>query len=394
MGTTSILFTDVVNSTVHMQNAADDDTAVRELTAHLRRCRSVIEQRGGEVVKLMGDGVMAVFPSAIGAVQGAIALQQAADWDRRHAQLPFEIRIGVNVGETISDSPNGDDDLFGIAVVVAQRLCASANAGEIRISEIAQMLIGSRGGYTLAELGRLDLKGLTEPLTAYAVQWEPLPDRSPVRTVVADDVVFIRTGVARLLADEGFEIVGEAGTFDDLVSIVRRHKPAFIVTDIRMPPTLTDEGLRAAALLRAELPGLAVMVLSQHVEPAAAATLLASDPTAIGYLLKERVSELDEFVESCRTVASGGCVIDPLVTERLVRRATNDAALSRLSEREREALELLAQGRSNSAIARELHCSAKTLETHIRSIFIKLDLAEHPDEHRRVAAVVKWLHRD
>jgi DNA-binding NarL/FixJ family response regulator len=182
--------------------------------------------------------------------------------------------------------------------------------------------------------------------------------------------------------------------FDDLVEVVLRTRPELTVTDIRMPPTSTDEGLRVAALPRAEIPGLAVMGLSQHVDPNAAATLLSKDPSAIGYLLKQRISHLDELVESCRTVAGGGCVIDPLVTTRLVKRAANDNALSRLTERDREVLDMLAQGRSNSAIARALNCSAKTLESHIRSIFTKLDLAEHPDEHRRVVAVVRWLHRD
>jgi DNA-binding NarL/FixJ family response regulator len=159
-----------------------------------------------------------------------------------------------------------------------------------------------------------------------------------------------------------------------------------------MPPTQTDEGLTAAALLRAEDPAVAVLVLSQHVEPKAAALLLHHNPTAVGYLLKERVSLLDEFVDACRHVAAGGVVIDPLVTEQLMRRSPTDDAMERLTEREREVLNLMAQGRSNAAIAAEVHVSTKTLESHIRSIFVKLDLPEDPADHRRVAAVVRWLH--
>jgi DNA-binding NarL/FixJ family response regulator/class 3 adenylate cyclase len=395
MGTTSILYAELVGSHGFLQHAEGDvaDT-VGDAAAQLRRCRSVIEHGGGEVTKLRGDGVTAIFPSAISAVRAAMALQQATEWDRRHAQPSLDLRVGLNVGETIVDSPDVDEAIFQAAVAVARALCASADTGEIRVSDIVRILTVGRDGIAFDELGAVANAGHGDPIAAYRVRWEPLPERRPIRTVVADDVVLIRSGVARLLAEEGFDIVGEAGTFDDLIELALRTRPEFIVTDIRMPPTSTDEGLRAAVLLRAEIPALAVMVLSQHVEPTAAAALLSKDPSAIGYLLKERVSHLDEFVESCRTVASGGCVIDPNVTERLVKRSANDVALSRLSERERAVLDLLAQGRSNGAIAREIHCSAKTLESHIRSIFTKLDLAEHPDEHRRVAAVVRWLHRD
>ncbi len=136
----------------------------------------------------------------------------------------------------------------------------------------------------------------------------------------------------------------------------------------------------------------AVLVLSQHLEPKAAALLLSHNPTAVGYLLKERVSQLDEFIEACRTVAAGGVVIDSLVTEQLLRGGHDDVVITRLTDREREVLDLMAQGRSNGAIADEIHCSPKTLETHIRSIFTKLDLHDDPADHRRVAAVVRWLH--
>lgn len=150
------------------------------------------------------------------------------------------------------------------------------------------------------------------------------------------------------------------------------------------------EELLAAAALRGEQPDLAILVVSQHVEPAAAALLLKHTPTAVGYLLKERISHIDEFLDACRTVAAGGVVIDPLVTERLLAGNNND--LRQLTDREREVLDMMAQGRSNAAIAREANCSPKTLESHVRSIFMKLGLVDDPDENRRVAAVIRYLH--
>ena len=218
------------------------------------------------------------------------------------------------------------------------------------------------------------------------------PPARVVRTVVAEDSVLVRAGLVRLLEEEGFAVVAEADDHDGLIAAARDHRPDLVVTDVRMPPTQTDEGIRAAAALRAEDPAIAVLVLSQHVEPAAAALLLRGNPTAVGYVLKERISHLDEFIDACRRVAGGDVVIDPLVTERLLRPVGTDQAIARLTDREREVLDLMAQGRSNGAIAREVHCAPKTLESHVRSIFTKLDMPEDPDDHRRVAAVVRWLH--
>lgn len=220
---------------------------------------------------------------------------------------------------------------------------------------------------------------------------QPPADRA-TRTVVAEDSVLVRAGLMRLLAEEGFAVVGEAADHDELIHVARRERPDLVITDVRMPPTQTDEGIRAAATLRAEDPEIAVLVLSQHVEPAAAVLLLSGNPTAVGYVLKERISHLGEFIDACNRVAGGGVVIDPLVTERLLRPSRRDPAIARLTEREREVLDLMAQGRSNAAIAREVHCAPKTLESHVRSIFTKLDMPEDPDDHRRVAAVVRWLH--
>ena len=212
-----------------------------------------------------------------------------------------------------------------------------------------------------------------------------------IRVVLADDAVLIRAGIARLLEEDGFEVVAQVGDYQTLIDAAQLHHPDLVITDIRMPPTMTDEGLRAAATLRKEQPSIAVMVLSQHIEATAATSLLTGNPTSVGYLLKERAGDLDEFAAACRAVAAGATVIDPIVTERLLQRRRTSTALDRLTEREREVLDLMAQGKSNSAIARTLYCADKTLEAHIRSIFTKLDLTEQPDANRRVAAVIRWL---
>jgi serine/threonine-protein kinase len=303
------------------------------------------------------------------------------------------VRIGCNVGEVVHDTENETEDVFGAAVVLAHRICAHAEPGQILISDIMRTLIGTRGNFAFVPIGDVTLKGFADPVRLVAVPWTPLPDMAPCRVVVADDAALVRSGVVRLLADEGFDVVGEAGDADTLLELVRRTRPTLVITDIRMPPTLTDEGLRAAATIRKEFDGVAVLVLSQHIEARAAADLLDDHAAGVGYLLKERVGELDDFVAACRIIAAGGRVIDSIVSEQLLqsRGVGTEDPVERLTERERDVLALMAQGRSNAAIAADLAMSPKTVESHVRAIFQKLDLAENQDDHRRVAAVVRWL---
>ena len=388
MPTMTILFTDVARSTEQLVEAGDIDGVAR-MTLHLRQSREIVEANGGAVAKTLGDGVMALFHSSSEAVRAAVALQQMADRDNRHSGGPGGLRVGVHVGDVID---SGDDvDALGLPVVIARRLCDTASTGQVIVSDLVHQLVGTLVDAHAESLGPLTLKGLAVPVAAWTVAWTPLPEQPTIRVVVAEDSLLVRAGIVRLLGEEGFDVVAAVGDRDALLSAARLHRPKLIVTDVRMPPTQSDEGLTAAALLRQEDPDVAVLVLSQHVEPKAAALLLSGNPTAVGYLLKERVSQLDEFVEACRTVADGGVVIDPLVTAQLLNRHDDDA-LARLTDREREVLNLMAQGRSNSAISEEIHCSGKTLETHIRSIFTKLDLHGDPADHRRVAAVIRWLH--
>jgi DNA-binding NarL/FixJ family response regulator len=212
-----------------------------------------------------------------------------------------------------------------------------------------------------------------------------------MRVVVADDSVLLREGVVRLLEENGFEVVGQAGDADDLIRKVRAHKPDVAVVDIRMPPTNTDDGLRAALEIRAELPDTGVLVLSQYVEEGYALDLVGESAGGVGYLLKDRVADVERFVDSVRRVADGGSALDPEVVSQLVGRARRDDPLDALTPREREVLELMAEGRSNNAIAEIMVVTERAVEKHVTSIFGKLGLAPAPEDHRRVLAVLAFL---
>jgi DNA-binding NarL/FixJ family response regulator len=212
-----------------------------------------------------------------------------------------------------------------------------------------------------------------------------------VRVVLADDSVLFREGLARVLEDAGFDVVGQAGDAADLLQLVRAKQPDVAVVDIRMPPTHTAEGLRAAQQIRTEHPEIGVLVLSQYVETAHVMNLRGEGSARVGYLLKDRVSDLAEFAEAVRRVGSGGSVIDPEVVSQLLGRRRASDPLAALTDREREVLALMAAGRSNQAVCDRLFLSPKTVETHVGSIFTKLGLAPAPDDHRRVLAVLAHL---
>ncbi|WP_327104983.1 response regulator transcription factor [Nonomuraea glycinis] len=213
-----------------------------------------------------------------------------------------------------------------------------------------------------------------------------------MRVVVADDAVLIREGLVRLLEEFGCEVVATVGDGDGLVKAVAEHRPDVSVVDVRMPPSFTDEGLRAAVEARRRVAGAPVLILSQYVEVSYADDLLADARGAVGYLLKDRVVDVDEFMEGLRRVASGGTVFDPQVVSQLMVRRRRDDPLALLTPREREVLGLMAEGKSNPAIGRQLVISDGAVEKHIRSIFSKLGLyADDSDQHRRVLAVLTYL---
>jgi DNA-binding NarL/FixJ family response regulator len=212
-----------------------------------------------------------------------------------------------------------------------------------------------------------------------------------VRIVVAEDSVLLREGIVRLLEDAGFEVVAQAGDAEDLVRKVSAHKPDLAVVDIRMPPTGTDDGLRAALEIRRRLPGTGVLVLSQYVEEEYALELVGEGADGTGYLLKDRVADVEGFVDAVRRVGEGGSALDPEVVATLLGRRRRDDPLTGLTEREREVLVLMAEGRSNQAIAERLVVTERAVEKHVTSIFSKFDLAPAAEDHRRVLAVLTFL---
>ena len=212
-----------------------------------------------------------------------------------------------------------------------------------------------------------------------------------LRVAVADDSALVREGVARVLADAGFEVVAQTENAVDLMHAITSFKPNVAVIDIRMPPTHTDEGLRAAAEIRDKHPDTGVLVLSQYIEEAYAMELLSSNAEGVGYLLKDRVADLERFIDAVRRVGEGGSALDPEVVSRLLGRRRQEDPLAEISPRERQVLALMAEGRSNHAIATELVVTERAVEKHVTSIFTKLNLPPTADDHRRVLAVLTYL---
>jgi DNA-binding NarL/FixJ family response regulator len=212
-----------------------------------------------------------------------------------------------------------------------------------------------------------------------------------VRVALAEDSVLLREGLARLLCDEGFDVVAQCGDADELMVTVNAHEPDVVIVDIRLPPTHNDEGLRAALEIRASHPGIGVLVLSQYVELGLAMKLLADSAAGVGYLLKDRISDVEDFVAALRRVAAGGSALDPIIVSTLLSRQRTDSPLAELTPREREVLELMALGSSNQGIADALVITLRAVEKYVSSIFGKLGLPSSGSESRRVLAVLMFL---
>jgi DNA-binding NarL/FixJ family response regulator len=212
-----------------------------------------------------------------------------------------------------------------------------------------------------------------------------------MRIVIADDAVLLREGAARLLEEAGFEVVAQAGDAEDLLRKVRAHTPDVAIIDVRMPPDNVDDGLRAALAIRDELPGVGILMLSQYVEDRYLGELLAGGAEGVGYLLKDRLADVDRLTEAVQRVAGGGSVLDPEVVAQMLGRSREAGPLDSLTDREREVLGRMAEGRTNRAIAEELFVSERAVERHVTSIFSKLDLPAGEQDHRRVLAVLAYL---
>jgi len=218
-----------------------------------------------------------------------------------------------------------------------------------------------------------------------------MPSSAPIRIVVGEDQPIVREGIVRVLEEAGFDVVGVAADAEDLVRKARAHRPDVVVTDIQMPPTSSDDGLRAANQIRSEQSGIGILVLSQYLEGRYALELVSEGADGVGYLLKDRVGDLDLFTEAVRRVAAGGSALDPQVVQTMVDRPRVESPLDELTPREREVLALMAQGRSNQAIADHLVVTVAAIERHVTSIFSKLELHQSPEDHRRVLAVLTYL---
>ena len=218
-----------------------------------------------------------------------------------------------------------------------------------------------------------------------------IPSKGPFRVVIAEDSGLLREGLARLLADAGMDVVAKVGDGPGLIAAAKQHRPHVAVVDVRMPPGYRDEGLKAAIEVRHRVPDLTVLVLSQYVEERYGAELLEAGAAGVGYLLKDRVADVSDFVAAIREVASGGTVLDPEVVSQLLSRRRRDQRLAALTPREREVLSLMAEGRSNHAISRALYVTEGAVEKHVKNIFGKLGLSQTGDDHRRVLAVLTYL---
>jgi DNA-binding NarL/FixJ family response regulator len=310
--------------------------------------------------------------------------------------------MGLHTGEPAMQGSS----YVGIDVHRVARIASAGHGGQVLVSARTRDL----AGVDVRDLGDQRFRGLSEPERVYQVLAEglredfpalrgdvaertdgPASNGSRMRVVIAEDSVLLREGISRLLEDAGFEVVGQAGTADDLMLKVRSYKPDVAVVDIRMPPTQTDEGLRAAKEIREKHPETAVLVLSQYLEPAYALELLSESAEGVGYLLKDRVADIPEFVAAVRRVGEGGSALDPSVVSQLVGRRRQDDPIDQLTPREREVLELMAEGRSNTAIAQQMVVTERAVEKHVTSIFGKLGLPPAPEDHRRVLAVLTFL---
>jgi DNA-binding NarL/FixJ family response regulator/class 3 adenylate cyclase len=393
-GKVTLVFTDVESSTALVQRLGDGYAQV--LNDHRRLLRDAVAEGEGHVVDHRGDEFFLAFGDARRAAESIVALQRALaqhDWPEG---VELRVRVGMHTGQPALR----DDAYFGLDVHRAARICQAGSGGQVLVSHQTREELDPHS--ELVDLGDHELPGLPDLERLYQLNVPGLPTEFPplstarkgfrgMRIVLADDSVLLREGIARLLEDAGFEVVAQSGTADDLLRHVGMHKPDVALVDIRMPPTQTDEGLRAAQQIRERWPECGVLVLSQYVEPAYAMELLGENAEGVGYLLKDRVSDVDEFAAAVRRVGEGGSALDPAVVSQLVGRRRRDDPLEELTPREREVLGLMAEGRSNQAIAESLVITLRAVEKHVTSIFGKLRLPATAEDHRRVLAVLTYL---
>jgi DNA-binding NarL/FixJ family response regulator/class 3 adenylate cyclase len=404
-GTVALLFTDVEGSMELARTLGDGYGAV--LADHRTLVREAVGRFGGREIDCRADEFFVVFERTADAVSAAAELQRSLAAHAWPEGGELRVRAAVHAGEPIL----AEDEYVGIDVHRVARICAAGHGGQVLLSQAAHGLVRDADpSWSFAELGEIELVGLPRPepvvqlvadglvadfpplrVTAPQAEAEVELPEGALRVAIAEDSVLLREGVASLLESAGFRVVGQSGTAEDLLVKVRSYAPDVAVVDIRMPPTHTDEGLRAAHEIRERHPEVGVLILSQHVETGYAIDLLADNAEGIGYLLKDRVHDVDEFVDAVRRVATGGTAFDPQVVSTLLGRSAGRGSLDALTERERAVLGLMAEGLSNGAIAKRLYLSLRAVERHVGAIFDKLGLPAESESHRRVLAVLAFL---
>ena len=399
-GTVTLLCTDIEGSTVLVGHLGERYRDVLDEQRLL--VRDAVLAAGGMEIDCRGDEMLLVFTDAGEAVRGAIDAQRALSAHAWPDGLDVRVRMGLHTGEPSIEGST----YLGLDVHRVARIADAGHGGQVLVSERTYRLAGAEA----RDLGPQPFRGLPEPERVYQVVADGLRQEFPplrlersagttaetsntdaMRVVLAEDSVLLREGIARLLEDAGLEVVGQAGTADELMLKVRSYKPNVAIVDIRMPPTQTDEGLRAAKEIRDRHPETGVLVLSQYLEAAYALELLSESAEGVGYLLKDRVADVPDFVAAVKRVGEGGSALDPSVVSQLVGRRRRDDPVSELTPREREVLELMAEGLSNNAIAERLVVTERAVEKHVTSIFAKLRLNADSDTHRRVLAVRAFL---
>jgi class 3 adenylate cyclase/CheY-like chemotaxis protein len=306
------MFTDLVGST-ELTTRLGPEVAAKVRKLHFASLRDALAVHRGSEIKTLGDGIMAAFDSVSDGLACAVTMQRAVTrQNRRERELDLAMRVGLSAGETTCT----EDDYFGAPVVEASRLCDAAGPGVIYASDVVRMLGGAGGIHRLNPVGELQLKGLPQPVLAWEVDWDP-GEEFALRVALADDSVLLREGVASVLQSAGMDVVAQASDADAILRALVAVRPHVVVLDVRMPPTHTTEGLDAAERIRQQHPDIGVLVLSASVDPGAARRLLAGATDGVGYLLKERIADIDELTAAIRTIASGGSAIDPAVVAQL-----------------------------------------------------------------------------
>ncbi len=418
-GTVTFLFTDIEGSTRLLKQL--HDRYAEAMADHQRLLRAVFHENGGREIDTQGDAFFVVFRRAKDAVTAAVAAQRALAAHAWPAQSQLLVRMGMHTGEpTVTP-----ERYVGLGVHRAARICAAGHGGQILASHstYAVLVDDELPGITFRDLGEHRLKDLEHPERIYQVIAFGLPNEFPslrtlgrepsgeipfrgreqelaeavagpshgaTRVVIADDSVLLREGLSRLLEEAGFAVVARVGNAEELLGQVRALRPDVAIVDIRMPPTHTDEGLVAAEEIRRSQPEVGVLVLSQYLASAYAMRLLEKYPERVGYLLKERVSEVAVLADAIRRIAEGECVLDPTIVARLMNRARREGPLDQLTERERQVVALIAEGHSNETIGEKLDADSETVEAEIKGVFSRLNLADAEDL-RRILSVLSFL---